>query len=215
MTFSGARVLVAAGLVAVLAACATPQEPTAQITSAPEPPAQVDVAFITDPKTGQMDGPFDPLTGQRLMTVTGEDGQARILIDPATLKPVPATDQVPVVTGRPIMAKAPAFRMTRAARGGRLTVDPSAVTFAAAPASGFGLQVGAYWDKADAPVGWAVMASFNPELKSATPYLVEVKNQRGQTFYRVMATGFASLKDAQDACRKMQSRNEQCFTVKI
>lgn len=83
------------GLAGMLAACAVTPEPPAVASVPGKPaapaqiaPAQVDVAFTTDPLTGHVDGPFDPATGRRVAVVIGSDGQMRVRLDPITLKPV-------------------------------------------------------------------------------------------------------------------------------
>lgn len=204
MTLSRIKSIAAVLLIATLSACAS--------VSSTGVGTMVDVVYMTNPATGQVDGPFDPQSLRRIATEPGPDGQARVVIDPATGKPVLLDDVAgPALVAQPATAKAVVRKHQRT----RMTVDPKTVSFAATPASPVGVLLSSYWDSKEAPAGWAIMVSAHPELAKKMPYLAEAKNKAGKKFYRLYATGFESAKDAQALCKLLTSRNEECLVVKL
>lgn len=213
MTIDGFRRAAAIGAITLLAGCASPQQQPPAAVQAPVPPAQVEVVYSANPATGQIDGPFDPATGRRIMTEPGPDGQARVVLDPATLKPVLLDDFAsPVMVAQPVV-QAPA-QVSRSRRT-KLTVDPASVVLASTPASHFGAQLAIYWTPEEAKKGWAALVSSNPELSGKVPFLAQAANRAGRPFFRLIATGFESEKDAKAACSVLASRNEDCIPTQI
>ena len=247
----GVRALAAGGALAALAGCVTP-EPVATAPSpailAPAMPSAVDVVFLTNPDTGIMDGPFDPVTGRRFATEIGSDGELRILIDPKTrqpkllaeenravkeTQPAPApvfiTANAPLPTAlpdRPVPAPTPAVaaapkpaaKPAQPAASPRpaVTPVPAAVPVATAtPVTGApGIQLAAFWSKAEAEKGWAALQKAHPELTGHTLTLVENFRQ-GRSYQRVIASGFASARDAGALCGTLRQRGLVCFTVSL
>lgn len=246
----GVRAVAVGGALAVLAGCAAP-EPVATATpptaSAPAMPSAVDVVFLTNPDTGIMDGPFDPITGRRFATEIGSDGELRILIDPKTrqpkllaeenravkeTQPAPApvfvTANAPLPTAlpdRPVVAAAakpaaqPVAKPVQTAAAvpapaptpaPRPAVAPAARPVAGAP----GIQIAAFWSKAEAERGWAALQKTHPELTGHTLTLVENFRQ-GRSYQRVIASGFASAQEAGALCGTLRQRGVVCFTVSL
>ncbi|HYE00789.1 MAG TPA: hypothetical protein VEH84_15515 [Alphaproteobacteria bacterium] len=92
-----------------LSGCVAAAPPPAPEPLALEPvplaPETVAVTFATDPATGRTDGPFDPQTGLRVLTQTGEDGVLRVVIDPVSLTPVLLHEQrAPLPAPAPLAA---------------------------------------------------------------------------------------------------------------
>ena len=113
------------------------------------------VTFLTDPVTGESDGPFDPATGKRVLTQTGADGILRVVVDPVSRTPVLLDEQAsaaavpaswpgaapvaPVTTvplGAPASAKPPPKRSPApaATHGNRTVGKPITLTPQKAPA---------------------------------------------------------------------------------
>jgi len=218
-------------------------------------PSAVDVVFLTNPDTGIMDGPFDPITGRRFATEIGADGELRILIDPKTRQPKllaeenravketqPAPAPVFVTANAPLPttlpdrgspAPAPAVAMAKPAvkpaqsvsaapavapapvAAPRPVVAPAPVVSTATPVSGApGIQLAAFWSKAEAEKGWAALQKAHPELTGHTLTLVENFRQ-GRSYQRVIAGGFASTGDANALCSTLRQRGIVCFTVSL
>lgn len=244
----GVRALAVGGALAALAGCAAPEPvatATAPATSAPAMPSAVDVVFLTNPDTGIMDGPFDPITGRRFATEIGSDGELRILIDPKTrqpkllaeenravkeTQPAPApvfvTANAPLPTAlpdRPVVAAAPKPAPQPAAKpvasaapapapapAPRPMAAPAATPVTGAP----GIQIAAFWSKAEAERGWAALQKAHPELTGHTLTLVENFRQ-GRSYQRVIASGFASAQEAGALCGTLRQRGLVCFTVSL
>jgi cell division septation protein DedD len=87
---------------------------------------------------------------------------------------------------------------------------------AAAPPSGFRIQLAAVSSAEDANRQWQRILSNNKDLLGSLHLMVEKVEipKKNQTLYRLQAGPFKSEAEAKDVCAKLAARKVSCFFVK-
>ncbi len=92
------------------------------------------------------------------------------------------------------------------------TPEKPAASAAVKTGGAYKIQLGAYQSESEAAAMWKRISAKHADVVSGAPIIVKADTAKG-TFYRLRASGFASMDAAKAACAKLSARGQACFAV--
>lgn len=90
--------------------------------------------------------------------------------------------------------------------------EPQAAKVVVKTEGAYKIQLGAYQSESEAAAMWKRISAKHADVVSGAPIIVKADTAKG-TFYRLRASGFASMDAAKAACGKLSARSQACFAV--
>jgi D-alanyl-D-alanine carboxypeptidase len=204
---------------APLVAEASERPRPAVVAEAPRPRADVETTATT-PAAKPLD-----LSHRRPIEASGATPAPNLrwttgpqpILPPAALAyaaPSPASEPAPAPAGK-IQARLPAPETIVAKAPAKADPEPQSRAVAAAPRSGWMIQLGALddEDKAKEILAQARSAS-GRALAKASPFTEKVVVRGGSTLFRARFSGFQEAEAAQEACRALKRTGFNCFATR-
>ncbi|HEY5072911.1 MAG TPA: SPOR domain-containing protein [Caulobacteraceae bacterium] len=130
---------------------------------------------------------------------------------PGATKAVVSTTTPPAAPTHPGPTAAPTPTPKETAAATALMATPADAPKAPAASGKAMVQIGAYSSASQADAGWNSAAGVAPAAMAGKGKKVETVAHGAATLYRTSITGFASRKEAQALCDKLQAAGKTCF----